>query len=393
MTIKEFYEKIPLIEEVFNAIKRLEEYGVRVVELTRSEGNKPIYALEYGRGNKKIVVIAGQHGSEPAPILASIMFMYKLLGNELSDTISRREAFNECHITIVPLVNPDGFAHLKKCLEDCNAPDWKCECIKARLTSLLVDINRDWLLLKHNATRTIHKLINTIDPHVILDLHEFYAQGGSPPKWAHETEGFNAYITDTPYLGVSTEITYVSYMLAQKIRDTVLNVTGWPTKIIRAGNGLAVLPPIYLGTHFPIEGIPKILVETWGVGLGRFLLYERINAHIETIASTLRFTIDNIDLIEKAKEADKKYDKVIGETFGSKYIIEGKELEEASKVLEYHEIRYVRRNNAIEVAMPQKYSRTTLFLLDKEYYPNRILALKNNVHVIDRLFDVKIRKH
>ncbi len=393
MTVKEFYEKIPSIEEVFSAIKKLEEYGVKIVELAKSEGNKPIYALEYGKGDKRIVVVAGQHGSEPAPILASIIFMYKLIDNELSDTISRREAFDECRITIIPLVNPDGFAHLRKCLENCRAPDWRCECIRARLTSLLVDINRDWLLLKHNATRTIHRLVNTIDPHVILDLHEFYAQGGSPPKWAHETEGFNAYVTDTPYLGVSTEITHVSYMLAQKVRDAIVNTTGWPTRIIRPGNGLAVLPPIYLGTHFPIEGIPKLLVETWGVGLGVFLLYERINAHIETIASTLRFAIDNIDFIEKAKKIDKKYDRIVGEMFGSKYVIEGRELNEASRVLKQHGIEYVRKNNTIEVTMPQKYSRTALFLLDREYYPNKILALKNNIHIIDKLFDVKIRKH
>ncbi len=390
---KQLYKAIPGLNEVINTILGLRDLGVDVVEITKSEQGNPILGIRLGKGSLRLVVIAGQHGSEPAPVLASILFVYKLLRDEFRPKLHRREVVEKTSMLIVPLVNPDGFSKLRSCLESCGAPSWKCECVEARLTAMSEDINRDWLWLRHNAVRGVHSLINDMDPHIVLDLHEFYAQGGSPPKWAHETEGFDAYVTDTPYLGVSQEVTYLSLTLAKHVKDAIESSIGWTTKIIRPSNGLAAYPPIYLGTHAPIEGSAKLLVETWGVGLGEYLLYERIQAHIEAITEALKLLLGDPKLVEEVKKVDREYDRVIGEAFGGHYTIKGKDLEEAKRILSEHRIKYVDHGDHITMETPQRYSRTTLFLLDKEYPPNRELIRRSRQALLDSNLEVEVEKN
>ncbi len=386
------YSKIPSLTEITSLISKLKEYGADVSRIASSEQGNPVLGIRLGKGALRLVVVAGQHGSEPAPVIASILFTYKLLRDELRPKLLRREVLEKTSIIVIPLMNPDGFSKLEECLKLCRAPSWSCECIEARLTAKLEDINRDWLWLKHNATRSAHRLINEIDPHIVLDLHEFYARGGAPPKWAYETEGFNAYVTDTPYLGVSQEITWLSLTLAKRVKNAIESTIGWNTKIIRPGNGLAVYPPIYLGTHAPLEGSAKLLVETWGTGLGPYLLYERVHAHIEAITEAVKLLLEEPKLVEYIKNADREYDKVIGRLFGVKYTIKGRDIGEVKRILSEHSIEYVDRGEHIVVEMPQRYSRTTLFLLDHEYPPNKELVAKNRQVLLDSYLDVEIVK-
>ncbi len=389
MNINRLFTRIPEFNELAKIIEGARDLGVEVVVLGKTEEGRPIYGVCFGRGKARLAVVSSQHGSEPAPALASTVFVYKALRDELR--IKRSELLNNYKVLVVPVANPDGFSRLRKCLEECKAPNWKCECVEARFTSLLEDPNRDWLLLKHRSTQAIHKAINEFDPHIVLDLHEFYAIGGAPPKWAHETEGFDAYVTDTPYLGLSPEIMTLSAEVAVRVRNAIESSMGWKTKIIRPGGGLGVYPPIYLGTHAPFEGCAKLLVETWGVGLGDFLLYERVRIHLEAILTTLELMRD-LEFLEYVKYMDQKYDETIGQETNAKYIIRGKELDKAKELLSKHKIEYKQIGNELHVELPQKYSRIALFLLDKDYYINKILARKNSLVTIDKLIDVQVVK-
>ena len=389
MNINILSMRIPEFNELAKIIEGARDLGVEVVELGITEEGRPVYGMYFGRGKARLAIVSSQHGSEPAPALASIIFTYRALRNELR--IKRSELLAKYRIMVVPIANPDGLSKLRKCLEECKAPDWRCECVEARFTSLLEDPNRDWLLLKNKPIQAIHKAINEFDPHIVLDLHEFYAKGGAPPKWAHETEGFDAYVTDTPYLGVSPEIMTLSAELALRVRNAIESSSGWKTRILRPGNGVAAYPPIYLGTHAPFEGCAKLLVETWGVGLGNYLLYERVSIHLEAIITALDL-MNDIEFLEYVKRMDKKYDEMIGREASAKYIVKGEDLDKAKELLSKHKIKYKLAGSELCVELPQRYSRITLFLLDKDYYVNKILARKGSLVTIDKFLNVDIIK-
>ena len=376
--------EVPSLEEVYREIESLKSVGVTIEEIGRSGEDRPIYALRLGRGPARVAVVCGQHGNEPAPIIASLRALRTLasLGRDL-------DLFT---MLVIPLANPDGFSKLRRCLEECHAPDWRCECIDARLTSSGIDMNREWLTLRTPENRCIHRALTEFEPHTVLDLHEFYAVGGAPPRWAHETEGFDAYVTDAPYLGVSPEIMNISARLAEIARRAVESSTGLKTRIRRPCSPPCAVPPIYLGSHFPLEGCAKVLVETWGVGLGSFMLYERVEAHTEVILQIVDYVTRNIDRIDRAKRIDADYDRVVGSHYGSKYVVRGRDVEEAHRVLSAHRIDARLVNGVLEVRMPSPSSRIALAMLEPEYELTRELEAIGRSVKLDRLLNVGIER-
>jgi len=376
--------KLPTLDELVREIESLRSVGVEVYIVGESSEGRPIYALKLGRGPIRIAAIGGQHGNEPAPAIALVSALKILasLGRDL-DLYT---------ILAIPLANPDGFSRLHRCLEECHAPDWRCECVEARLTASGVDMNREWLTLRTPENRCIHDELTRFDPHIVLDLHEFYAVGGSPPRWAHETEGFDAYVTDAPYLGVSPEIMALSAKLAEIAKRSIESVTGLKTRIRRPCTAPCPVPPIYLGSHVPLEGCAKVLVETWGVGLGNFMLYERVEAHTEVVLQIVDFVTKNVERILRAKNIDARYDAAVGSSYGSKYVVRGRDVDEAQRILAAHRIDVVRRGEVLEVSMPARFSRLALTMLEPEYDLSRELEACGRSVRLDRLLNVVIER-
>ncbi len=346
--------------------------GARVRILGHSAEGRDVLGIEIGRGGARVAIVAGQHGSEPAPPIASIEFL-----KEVAKDPEVAEALENCRILIVPLANPDGFSKLVSCLETCGAPSWKCECPEARLLASGDDMNRDWLFLRNPETQAVHKALNEFDPHVVLDLHEFYAIGGAPPRWAHETEGFDAYVTDAPYAGVSPEIQFVSRILAELSLKAVRSASGFKVELRRVRIAEPI-EPSYLGVHAPLEGAAKVLVETWGVGLGRYLLYERVSAHLEVIKNVVSWCAKNAEFLEKVKEVDRAYDRACWDLYAaSEYEIEGKGVSEVSRVLHAHGVPHDVINGKIVVRSDRvpRYCRIALTLLERRYIATPEIAL------------------
>lgn len=393
MGVEKLFFGIPTISEFYATLNELKSLGVELIELGKDVEGREIYALKIGQGRIRIAIVATQHGSEPAPALATVLFIYKLFKDELRPRLSRKEILERVKILAIPVANPSGFEKVRTCLESCGAPSWVCSCTEARFVIADTDMNRDWLELRTLNTKLIHRCVRDFEPHLILDLHEFYARGGAPPKWAHETEGFDAYVTDTPYIGVSPEVAFISMCVAQSVKASIESSTGLVTKLLRPSDGLSVQPPIYLGTHFPLEGIAKVLVETWGTGLGSYLLFERIVAHIEAITTSIEILIDMERELEALVRGDRLYDRAVGESNAARFVIKGNELGRAKALLVEHGIEFVESANAVMVDVPQrKFNRMALLLLDKEFYINRALASRGRLYTLDRITDVVIEK-
>jgi hypothetical protein len=361
---------------------------VTLEEIGTSGLGRPIYRYRVGRGDLRLLIIAGIHGTEPAPVHAA-----SLLAPLLTERYPLNFEINGLHqleLHVIPLANPDGFAKNFFYFSQRDfQPHWAHVWEDARFTANGNDINRDWMRLALPETRALHRAFNEINPHVVLDLHEFYARGGCPPRWADETEGFLATITDAPYKQVNKEIKIVSAELAQAIANRI----DWHPKLRHFSGGATselLAPPTCLGSHLPYEGVAKVLVETWGVGLGPYLLPDRIMVQIEAILATIEFMEQHkTELIRMRKEWELEEEELGRDRNG--FRVRGAELLEAAELLQLHGIKIERKDNEIFVPMPQRRSQMALMLLDRECEFNKGLASQHQgIYTIDRLLRVEI---
>jgi hypothetical protein len=132
---------------------------VRLLPFGRSfEGrNVPAYLIsDFANGSPKkirILVLAGQHGDEHNPIWSTISISAKLASGIHRDLLKR------CLFLFIPIANPDGFIR------------------HSRQNAQGVDLNRDWKSLRSPETRYVDGLIRIWKPHLLLDLHEWTANG------------------------------------------------------------------------------------------------------------------------------------------------------------------------------------------------------------------------
>ncbi|MGY4707682.1 M14 family zinc carboxypeptidase [Candidatus Bipolaricaulota sp. J31] len=357
-------------------------------EVGRSQEGRPIYCLRLGSGSLRLLIVAGIHGTEPAPVNACLLL--PLLLKRRYPLGFNFERLRETELHIVPLANPDGFArNYRYFAERGFSPHWSHVWEDARFTSCGEDINCDWMRLALPETRALHRVFNEVDPHVVLDLHEFYAKGGCPPRWAEETEGFRATLTDTPYRWVNGAIKEASGSLAEAIAARL----DWEPRMRHFTGGASedfLAAPTCLGTHFPYEGAAKVLVETWGVALGSYLLSDRITIHLEAILATLEFMEEHRDELIAMKAEWRAEEETIGRPYRG-FLVRGAELEGAGELLSLHGIVWERCEEGIFVPMPQERSRMALLLLDGDCEHNRLLASRHKgPYTIDRLLRVEV---
>lgn len=101
----------------------------------------------------RVLVMARQHGNEPAGTLAMLGLLRDLA--EGRAPMLARQLGRVC-LLVVPMVNPDG--------ADANT----------RANANGVDLNRDWLLRSQPESQAIEHLHNLWSPHAVLDLHELW---------------------------------------------------------------------------------------------------------------------------------------------------------------------------------------------------------------------------
>ncbi len=362
--------------------------GVRDARrIGESQERRPIYHIKIGSGELRLLVVAGIHGTEPAPVNACALLPSLL--RERYPLGFNFERLREVEIHIVPLANPDGFArNYRYFAERGFSPHWSHVWEDARFTSCGEDINGDWMRLRLPETRALHRVFNEVDPHVVLDLHEFYAKGGCPPRWAEETEGFRATLTDVPYRWVNGAIKEISGELARAVAERL----DWEPKMRHFSGGASedfLAAPTCLGTHLPYEGAAKVLVETWGVALGPYLLPDRVTIHLQAILATLEFMEEHKDELLAMKEEWRREEREIGRSRVG-FLIRGEELEEAGELLSLHGISWERRGEGLFVPMPQVRSRMALLLLDEDCEHNRDLASRHKgPYTLNRLLRVE----
>ncbi len=227
-------------------------------------------ALETPARRPAVVLVAGQHGDEPAGTEALLVVAQAIAAGRFDRVLDQVDIF------VLPRANPDGAA-----LGQRDAADG-------------TDVNRDHLLLRTPEAAAVAQLVRDVAPLVVLDLHEYavdagfsarfgavqrydallqYATVGNEPPFFTKAseEWFRAPLAATLAAnGLSAEWYYTA---SEHLDDRTLTMGGVGADVGRNAQGL--------------KNAVSLLLETRGRGVGRNDLSRRVQTGVVTVGSVL----------------------------------------------------------------------------------------------------------
>ncbi|WP_435254830.1 M14 family zinc carboxypeptidase [Tenacibaculum sp. A30] len=117
-----------------------------------SEQQRAIYQLKFGTGEKRILIWSQMHGNESTgtkAVFDFLNFIQRFPDHEITKAI-----VNNCSITIVPMLNPDGAQAY------------------TRVNANNVDLNRDAVELQAKESKLLRKILEEVNPQFCFNLHD-----------------------------------------------------------------------------------------------------------------------------------------------------------------------------------------------------------------------------
>lgn len=148
--VKEFASNLRQ-QDIKRYLEGLKKLGLKVDEVGRSNANREIYQVEWGKGPLKIFMWSQMHGDEPTATPALIDMLTVLKANADKEWVKKIE--ETVTLRVVPMLNPDG-AEL---------------FVRRNLQGL--DINRDAVDLKTPEGRVLKQLRDAWSPEIGFNLH------------------------------------------------------------------------------------------------------------------------------------------------------------------------------------------------------------------------------
>jgi hypothetical protein len=226
-------------------------------------------------GKPTVLLIAGQHGNEPAGGEAALALAQQLAGE-------RRGLLDKINVLIVPRANPDGGFH------------WKRGLVNG------TDVDRDLMLQSSPEGRTLGRIFAEYEPAVVVDSHEFGVKSRwfekfgalqrydvmiqcatvpnlvpavaaacetmfrAPIAQALESAGF----AQSPYYSTSHDMSDLKVSMGSVVPDTGRNIAG-------------------------LRGTISLLVDSRGVGIARAHFRRRVETHLVAANAVLDATAGN----------------------------------------------------------------------------------------------------
>ena len=224
-------------------------------------------------GKPTVLIVAQQHGNEPAGSEAALVIAARLAAGDLKPMLDR------INVLIVPRANPDGAEAF------------------VRDTSMRIDMNRDHLLLRTTEARAIALVAREYQPDVVIDAHEFTVMD----RWVTKFGGVMSYDALIQYATVGNLPPALTREADARFR----------TAILAALDGAGLRPHWYFTTEAGssdktvsmggvqpdtwrnvggLRNAVSFLLETRGVGIGRAHFKRRVRTHELTMEALLRTT-------------------------------------------------------------------------------------------------------
>jgi len=272
--------------------------AVEVLALGASQAGEPIEALAFSRPpappavagsaaarRPAVVLLAGQHGDEPAGSEALIVVAQELAAGRLASVLDRVD------VVVLPRANPDGAASF------------------ARAAADGTDINRDHLLLQTPEARAIARLLVQAAPVVVLDLHE-YPVG---PEFAAKFGGVQRFDALLQYATVANLPQFVTKAseewfrapLVAGLRSAGLSVDWYATVSSDPADKTLTMGSVgpQVGRNASgLRNAVSLLVETRGGGMGRVDLKRRVQTHVVAVTNVLASAAKHADDLVKLRQ-------------------------------------------------------------------------------------------
>ena len=216
----------------------------------------------FDAGLPTVLLLAQQHGNEPAGGEAALVLAHRLATERLA-------LLERVNVVILPRANPDAAERF------------------GRETASGIDVNRDHLLLRTPEMQAIATALRRYAPQVVLDLHEFTVAG----RWVDK---FGAVMRADALLQAATvgnlsptvQAAQGRYLAAarQALEAAGQRVEEYHTTASGDLKDLTVsMGGVNADTGRNVAGLRNaisLLLETRGVGLGRAAFARRVHTHL-----------------------------------------------------------------------------------------------------------------
>jgi hypothetical protein len=245
--------------------------ALEALVLTRASATYPTAVLAAGRPT--VLLIAEQHGDEPAGSEALLVIARELAQGLLQPTLER------INVVIVPRANPDGAAS------------------NQRTTTDGMDMNRDHLLLNTPEAQALATLTRDYRPMVVVDAHEYSATGPFLEKFG-AVQKFDALLQYATNADTSEFLTKASEEWYRRPLLAALKGQGLTTEWYYTTSSDPADKQVSMGDAQPdssrnvngLKNAVSLLIQSRGAGLGRLHLQRRVHTHVTAISSVLAST-------------------------------------------------------------------------------------------------------
>jgi hypothetical protein len=275
---------------------------VAVLSLGASQGGEPIEALAFSRPpalaesapavagsvparRPTVVLIAGQHGDEPAGTEALIAIAQDLAAGRYAAILDRVD------VVVLPRANPDGAAAFTR-----GAADG-------------IDVNRDHLLLQTPEARAIAQLLVQVAPIVVLDLHEYPVSSAFTAKFG----GIQRFDALLQYATVANLPPFIAKAAEEWFRVPLvagLRSAGFSNDWYATVSADPADRTLTMGSVAPqvgrnasgLRNAVSLLVETRGGGMGRVDLKRRVQTDVVAVNNVLTSAARHADDLVKLRQ-------------------------------------------------------------------------------------------
>jgi Zinc carboxypeptidase len=270
---------------------------VRLLTVGNSQAGVPLEALLFtrnpdaspaalARGARPTVLLVGQqHGDEPAGAEALIVIAQELAQGALQTLL------DQINVIVMPRANPDGALAVK------------------RVTASGIDANRDHLLLRTPEAQAMSQLARDYRPMVVVDMHEYSVVGRYLEKFG-AVQRFDALVQYATVANLPEFITKASEewfrqpLVASLKREGLTSEWYYTTSTDPADKKISMggtQPDIGRNVN-GLRNAISLLIETRGVGIGRWHLTRRVHTHVLAAGSVLRSTVQRAADLSKLRQ-------------------------------------------------------------------------------------------
>ncbi len=292
---------------VVEAAESRRQTDARLVEIGTSQGGEPIVALSLTRPaplvaprpaaeasgvvasapakRPTVLLIAGQHGDEPAGTEALLVLARSLAQGQQARVLDRVD------VVLVPLANPDGRALFQ------------------RDTADGTDLNRDHLLLRTPEAQALAQLLVAVDPVVVADFHEYPVDGAFAARFGALPRFDVLLQTATtgnlpPFVSRAAE-EWFRRPLARRLAAAGFANEWYHTVSDDANDRRVSMGGAAAGiarNAFGLRSAVSLLVETRGGGIGRVDLKRRVQAALTAATDILESAAARATDLEKLRD-------------------------------------------------------------------------------------------